>query len=859
MHRRLAKVAVVSVLVVGSAAPLPLAAQAAPPLRSGDTVVVAGRQYAAGPLHRALLGGAYRDLWTAPLRVPLLRPDTLGGLTPTGVGGGLQTVSLVIRAGNGREYRFRPVRRRPGGLLHPGLRETLVHDVVQDQISATNPASALVADRILDAAGILHACPRMYVMPDHPFLGEHREHFAGALGFLEERPEVDEERGITFAGAEEIEGTEDFLEEVEKSPSHRPATREYLAARLVDLFLGDWDRHADQWRWARFRGPGDLHVWRPIPRDRDYAMADYEGLLIRLASGAAPQTNRFRGSYRGTIPGLTANATFLDRRLLGELPGSVYDSVAAALRARLTDRVIDEAVGRMPPEYVAVVGGRLRGVLRARRDALPEAARDFHERMAVAPELRGTDERDFLRVERRPGGTVAVRIWAGEEPRGEPYLERVLAPAETREVRVFLHGGDDVAVVEGAGSPILVRVLGGGGDDRLTDGGRGGRTVFHDDRGDNRFVRGPGTVVDRREYRGPELTPEPTARPPRDWGAEQALFAPHASWRPFADLVVGGGPSRTRYGFRRHPWASQQQVRGLWSPSHMRFGAEYVGRFRRTGTDVVTDVLARASGLEARAFYGFGNATARTLDPDEHVVWARELLLAPGVTLPLGEDAALRLGGELRHVDPGVRAGTPAALLRPPGSRTFSTAGARAGATLERVDDPALPTRGFRAAVEGAAFPLVREAGGGDAAGAFGRLDARLAGYLAPLRGGPTLALSAGGARLWGDFPFQYGAFLGGYETLRGHRRDRFAGDASLHGSAELRQVLARVELVSRGDLGVLALADAGRVWYGGESAGGWHTAVGGGVFFHTVDRTATLTYARGERGRFYLGLSLPR
>lgn len=857
MHRRLAKAAVVSILAGGCS--VPLAAQAAPPVRGADSATVAaGPEYAAGSLHRALLGGSYRDLWTAPVRAPLLRPDTLGGLTATGVGGGLQTVSLTIRAGNGREYRFRPVRRRPGGLLHPDLRNTAVHEIVQDQISSTNPAGALVADRILDAAGILHASPRLYVMPDHPFLGEHRERFAGALGFLEERPEEDEGRGITFAGADEIEGTEDFLEAVEKSARHRPATREYLAARLVDLFLGDWDRHADQWRWARYRGPGDRHVWRPIPRDRDYAMADYDGLLVRLASGAAPQTNRYRGSYAGTIPGLTANATFLDRRLLGELPGSVYDSVAAALQARLTDRVIDEAVGRMPPGYVAAVGGELRAVLRARRDALPGAAREFHRQMAAAPELRGTDEADFLRVERRPGGALAVRIWAGEEPRGEPFLERILDSAETREVRVFLHGGDDVAVVEGTGSPILVRVLGGGGDDHLADRGRGGRTVFHDDRGDNRFVRGPGTVVDRRGYEGPELTPEPTTRPPRDWGAEFSPFAPHASWRPFADLVVGSGPSRTRYGFRRHPWASQQTLRGLWSPSHSRFGVEYLGRFRRTGSGALTDVLARASNLEATAFYGFGNATARTRDPDEHVVWARELLLAPGVTLPLGDGVALRFAGELRHVDPGVRPGTPAALERPPGARTFTAAGVRAGAALDRVDEPALPTRGFRAGVEGAAFPLVRDAGGG-AAGAFGRLDARLAGYLSPLRGGPTLALSAGGARVWGDFPFQYGAFVGGQETLRGHRRQRFAGDASLHGSAELRQVLGRVELVSRGDLGVLALADAGRVWYGGESPGGWHTAVGGGVFFHTVDRTATLTYAHGERGRFYLGLSLPR
>ena len=34
----------------------------------------------------------------------------------------------------------------------------------------------------------------------------------------------------------------------------------------MDLFLGDWDRHHDQWKWIRTGG--DETPWTPVPRDR---------------------------------------------------------------------------------------------------------------------------------------------------------------------------------------------------------------------------------------------------------------------------------------------------------------------------------------------------------------------------------------------------------------------------------------------------------------------------------------------------------------------------------------------------------------------------------------------------------------
>ena len=42
-----------------------------------------------------------------------------------------------------------------------------------------------------------------------------------------------------------------------------------LRSRLFDIWIGDWDRHDDQWRWASFKDKNGFTYYQPIPRDRD--------------------------------------------------------------------------------------------------------------------------------------------------------------------------------------------------------------------------------------------------------------------------------------------------------------------------------------------------------------------------------------------------------------------------------------------------------------------------------------------------------------------------------------------------------------------------------------------------------------
>jgi hemolysin activation/secretion protein len=106
------------------------------------------------------------------------------------------------------------------------------------------------------------------------------------------------------------------------------------------------------------------------------------------------------------------------------------------------------------------------------------------------------------------------------------------------------------------------------------------------------------------------------------------------------------------------------------------------------------------------------------------------------------------------------------------------------------------------------------------------RAEGKAETYLsAPVLFAPTLALRAAGKKVWGTAPFDESAFLGGPSSLRGYYQQRFAGDASLSSSAELRLTLARSHGLFPALWGVFGNTDAGRAYVDGRSPGGWHTA----------------------------------
>lgn len=815
-----------------------------------DTVtVVPGPGYAKGGVYRFFFGTRYRQLWTSPVRVPRLDLATYGGgLRPLKRGGGQQTKSLRFVGADGRQYAFRSVDKDPTVVLPEDLRETFADRVFQDQISAGHPAGALIVGPILTAAGILHAEPTMVVMPDDPALGDYRAEFAGVLGLLEERPRDDDEEGVSFAGARDVVSTEELFDRLDERPAERVDARQFLLARLTDVFLGDWDRHRDQWRWALLDAGGPR--WVPIPRDRDQAFVRFDGFLLGVIRQQVPQLVNFGPEYP-PIVGATWNGRDLDRRFLPELERPVWDSVAAVLETRITDQVLEEAVARLPAEMRQTDGPRLLSALQTRRSGLRAMAGRYYEMLAAEVDVTGSDQAELAVVERVDAGVIEVTV--GPRAGGAPFFRRRFHAGETREVRLYLKGGADSAAVIGTGNaPIIVRAIGGGGDDRFVDQASLGRTRFYDTRGDNRAV---GRSIDTREYRAIDDTTNPRALPHRDWGAKHLSY-PVASLGPDVGLVVGWGGRFTHWAFRKKPNAWVLRYTASIATGAATGRLDIAARHQRENSRNYFAIEALGSGIEVLRWYGFGNETTvdETRPISHYRVTQHQVALAPSLGWVLGERTVLQFGPRFKYsvteLDDGQNADRFIGTDRPFGTGGFAQLGGGIGFSHDSRDVPSAAKRGVLLELGGSWYPEAL-----DVERSFGEVHGRFATYLsARMPTSPTLALQVGAKKVFGEsgaIPFHEAAVLGSTGTLRGYRTHRFAGDAALFGSAELRLHLTNLFLAVPGKQGIFGFADQGRVYLEGENSNTWHRSYGAGVWlaFLTPGSLVTAGLGHSEEG----------
>ncbi len=813
--------------IAGAAAQVPV------PVDSLVRVPIAGR-YAAGWLRRTLFGREYRELWGTPISVPVLDlATTHGGMTPISKGGGQQTSSLRLRAADGQDYYFRSIDKDPTPNLPPELLHTVVAGVVQDQTSSAHPTAPLIVGPLLAAAGVLHGEPELFILPDDPRLGEYRAQFAGLVGMLEPRIAAPVAGQSTWGGASEIIQGDSLFARVARSADDRVDVRALLKARIVDLLVGDWDRHRDQWSWVRF-GDGLPRRWVPVPRDRDFAMVHYDGLLLGLARYNFPQLISFGPEYPGVL-GLTWNGRELDRQFLPEIERSAWDTVVAEVQAAVTDAVIDAAVHRLPPEHYALIGAEITAALRRRRDALPEVAGRFYRMLVTEAEVYGSDDDEVAEVRTPDARTVEVSL--ARRAGGDPYLRRQFVREETKEIRLFLKGGDDSVLVQGpARSAIRLRVIGGSGTDVVLDSSRSGKVRMYDV--EPGTVTGRGVSLDRRPYTPPPKR-TPTEIPVRDWGVR---------WHP--GILVAGGPdvgllvglSRTVrvYGFRKLPYASRHRFRAGVATGPWSYQADYLGEFRRESSPNYTQIALRASGIDVLRFHGFGNEQPASGASSFYRVTQHSYSAAAAVVLRLGQGASLTFGPTLRYVNTDKRPNRFLGTISPYGDGAFGQVGGHAALALDSrgLDGPR--SRGAGLTVGGSAYPAWW-----DVRRAYGEIHGEVEGYLdVPVPLAPVLVVHAGGKHLWGPYPYFDAAFIGKYGTVRLGRENRYAGDASVYVNSELRLSLGEAFLGAPGEFGILGLADAGRVFLEGEDSRTWHGAAGGGVWVSLLDRTNILSVA---------------
>jgi hypothetical protein len=826
--------------------------------------VVPGAQYDAGAFHRFFFGGLWRDLWATPIDVPVLNLDTFaGGLTPYKRGGGFQTKSLRFTAANGHQYKFRSLDKDPTSVLPEDLRETFVGDIVQDFIATSNPVSMVVAVPIVNAAGIINAEPMIVVLPDDARLGEYREVFGGLLGALEENPIDDADDGEVFAGAEKIILTPKLFERLQKDNDEKVDARSYLTARLIDVYMGDWDRHTDQWKWARYEEGGEK-LWRPIPRDRDQAFCRYNGIIPDLVEVYVPQIEGVASGYPA-LKYLTWAGRHMDNRFLSELDKPTWDSIATAVKSRMTDSVLEYAVHQLPAAMYQLEGENLRQVMVDRRDALQQAADEFYRVKADVVDVYGSDKGEFAEVIRRDNQHVEVSLYdldSRGRPKSAPRFHRIFDRDYTDEVRIYMEGGDDSVVVRGdVAASSLVRVIGGDGADVLVDNSRVDgwllgllpipsaetKTRLYDSGRKTSVVEGASTAFDDSEAPEPKKKEERYEPPVPDRGFEW-LYFPWVSVSPDLGAFLGGSATLTEWGFRVVPYRDKMVFKAGYATGPQKIKAEFNGDFRKAVTGAALDVTAGFSGIEVLNFFGLGNETRRDeslFNREFYRVEQQQGIVRTTLSIPVIDGIKLSIGAEGRFIntDPEKSTFLFDSSQQFYGRGKFTQAGGILGVTIDTRDNASLPRSGLFVTVRGTYYSELF-----NLPKAYGHIAGDARTYLTANAGIPfTLALRAAGESVPGTYPYFDAAFLGGLGSLRGFDNQRFAGDASALGAAELRATIGKVRLVVPMTLHLFGFTETGRVFLDGETSERWHPVVGGGIGITVVEPQNTISISVGR------------
>jgi len=770
-----------------------------------------------------LLGAGYRELWGTPIEVEMLDlEETAGGLTPVMRIGGLQTLGLALSGADGRAYTFRSVDK--GGLLAlpEAFADTGLEFIIRDQVSKALPGGALIASGLARSAGILHADAKLVVMPDDARLGEFGETFAGVLGVFFEFPTAG-----SF-GASEVLSDDDFLESL-RAGMDRPDSRAFLRARLLDLLIGDWDRHYGQWRWARLPEKERL---QPIPEDRDQAFSKYDGLAMAISRAGGGQMTDFAATYP-SLAQLAFNGSDHDRLVLNDIARSEWMAIAHDVQLRLDDGAIEDAVSRLPEPYYALRGVELEETLRSRRDRLTEYAEAYYEFLSRQVDVHGSARDERTHITRFDDGAIDVRMTMADAD--EPHYRRRFERGETRSVRIYLGGGDDRVTVDGSDNgDILIRVIGGADADVIDGPGRH-RVRYHQDADGDGYITkltpegAKGAFSPMLEANWEIQVP---GAPYRDWGqAWQPIFA--ARWHPDLGMALGGGLDLKRFGFGKLPWAERHRFSGAYAIGSNNAQFEYEGDMRRVGGGAHLETELHASGMEQLRYYGLGNETSREGSSSLFEIGQREYGAAGFLAWGDLRNPLFRAGPVMRFVD--SRSTDDESLLgteAPYGFDTFGQVGARAEFAVDsRADLPTLST-GYEVDATASYYPKLW-----DVEDDYGTLQGHAAGHL-QLSRPMTASLMVRGKKVWGSaFPYFDAAYLGGEEVFSAYNWNRFAGDGMVTGSARLRVALAHVPITVPGDVGLTLRADVGRTFLESEISKRWHSQFTAGVFYAAFDR----------------------
>ncbi|WP_209319645.1 BamA/TamA family outer membrane protein [Ancylomarina longa] len=786
---------------------------------------------------QSMLGSNYRKDWATPIKVPVFDIGTeKGGLRIIKRGGGQQTRSLRLEAADGKQYVLRSVEKYTAKAIPLSLQGTFAAKLVQDGISESYPYAAIAVPKLAEAAGVYHTNPRIVYVPDDPRFGIYRDEFKNDLFLFEERPKGDVSDMNNFGNSKSVLGTDKLIEKRYKNSDLSVDETAVLRARLFDIFLNDWDRHDDQWRWATFKEKGKI-IARPIPRDRDQVFFYSNGKLpwlIRRKWGM-PKFQPF-DTIIENVNGLGFNSRYFDRSFLESKSKSDWEKMAADLKSRLTDQVIESAVRDLPKEAYKISGEEIIRKLKARRNQLPALAIQFYDFLSKQVDVVGTNAKEVFDAEWNEKGDLHVTIHrlSKKDHRKELLFDRTFVKEETKEVRLYgLKGKDKFNLIGKRNKGVKLRVIGGKGKDKVhIENTRRQNVAVYDKR--KTKVKGKGAYEKRLSGNS-----KVNAYNRKDFKYD--IVSPGANLNFVSDdgLILGAGVNVKTQKFRKEPYGSLHKFLANYAfmyPSvELKYSGEMIGTIR--SLDFLADIDYNTPNFQGY-YFGLGNRTkVSEEEADEYNrIRMAKFMVSSRLRKRFGKAHSVSFGlfyQQLklkatpdRFVTDITNPAYDLNLLADFNTRKYI--GVIARYNWDTRDSKIIPRRGLFWTSNWSFFRGLNAEDHN-----FQKMETDLRFYTSLGRTERSiLAIRVGAAHNTNGFSFYQSNKLGLKTNLRGYRQDRFAGKDMVYQNTDLRFRLARFKsYYLAGEMGLLGFNDFGRVWIDDENSEKWHHGFGGGFW----------------------------
>jgi len=832
-----------------------------------DTAIYTTKMTTKGGAYRFLWGNHFRKYYSMPIHAKVASLDTIyGGLKPTIEGGGHQSRSLRLEDKNGREYVMRALKKSATKFLQSvafkdqavekDFRDTYAENFLMDFYTTSHPYTPFIVGKLADRIGVNHTNPMLYYIPKQNTLALFNEEFGDELYMIEERPTDDWKDLPSFGKPQKIVGTDDVLANLQADEKYEVDEESYMRARMFDMFIGDWDRHQDQWRWGEYKEKGKV-VYRPIPRDRDQAFTKYDGKLLSILMNipALRHMRKFNQDLKN-VKWFNREAYNLDLAFVTKATEKDWVKQAKYIADNLSDSDIDKAFDNLPNEVKDATMDKIKAQLKIRKKHLEKYAHQYYKVLQKTVLVVGTEKKDKFVVTRQ-GHATRVQVYRMKKDGEELIHDRIYQSPETKQLWIYGLNDEDFFEVKGSGSnKIRVRLL--GGNDKDSYYVASGRKVSIYDFRTNNLIENPGHArkilsdnydINTYDYEKPKYN----------------VFAgyPLLGFNPDDGVKIGAVVNYTVNDFNRFPYSQRHSIKGNYYFATSGFELSYKGIFPHAigKWNFVLDALYTSPNFSIN-YFGYGNDTKNydkdLDDKDFNRVKIRTIKVTPAFqwVSQKGSTFAIKPSFERLQID-----NTPNRFITFPGIvnpdvfEYMNFADVNAEYSFENYDNVSNPTLGISFSLLGG-FKMNVE----DTDRRFPYAESSLGfNYRLSSDGKIVLATLLKGKALFDDkFEFYQAPTVGGDLDLRGFRNQRFSGKHTFYQSTDIRWNLGKLQNgFAPLSYGIFGGFDYGRVWIKNDLSDKWHQSVGGGMWLNGVNLlTAKVSYFYStDGGRISAGL----